>query len=68
MLPSDEGRAERPFVHEPAGYAALARSMGLDAEAFEEELAARAAVLESLAERGVCDPPAVAAAVREFDR
>jgi hypothetical protein len=66
MLPDDGGRAARPFVHDPAGYAALAASLGVDAEAFEKELESRAAFLEDLAQRGICDPPAVAERVRRF--
>ena len=66
MLASDDGRSARPFVHDPAAYAVLAASLGLDADAFEAELARRAAFLEDLASRGVCDAPAVADAVREF--
>ncbi len=66
MLPDDGGRAARPFEHDPAAYAVLAVSLGLSADALEAELAARAAFLEDLAERGVCDPPSVAVAVRAF--
>ena len=44
----------------------LAASLGLEAEAFEAELARREAFLEDLASRGVCDAPAVADAVRDF--
>jgi hypothetical protein len=64
MLTSDEGRSARPFLHDTDGYAVLAASLGLTAEAFEAELAHRSAFLEELAERGVCDPPSVAAAIR----
>lgn len=67
LLPDDGGRSTRPFVHEPAGYAELAASLGLAADAFEAELASRAAFLDDLATRGVCDPPSVAVAVREFE-
>lgn len=66
MLPSDGGRAARPFVHDPAGYAVLAMTLGLDGAAFEAELGARAAFLEDLATRGICDPPSVALAMRDF--
>jgi hypothetical protein len=66
MLPDDGGRTTRPFVHHPAGYAVLATALGLDAAAFEDEIATRAGFLEALAERGVCDPPSVAAEVRRF--
>jgi hypothetical protein len=66
ILPADGGRTERPFVHEPTGYAALAASLGVDASALEQEIASRAAFLEDLAVRGACDPPAVAHAIREY--
>ncbi len=68
MLPEDGGRSQRPFVHDPTAYAVLAASLGLSADAFEAELAPRAAFLDDLAQRGVCDPPSVAVAVREYDR
>ena len=68
MLPDDGDRAVRPFVHDPDVYAVLAASLGMGADAFEAELATRAAFLEDLAQRGVCDPPSVAAAVREYGR
>ncbi len=66
MLPDDGGRAGRPFEHDLAAYAVLATSLGLSADALEAELAARAAFLTDLAERGVCDPPSVAVAVRAY--
>jgi len=66
MLPSDAGRSAQPFEHDPAAYAVLAASLGMEADALEAEIAARAAFLESLAERGICDPPAVAAAVATY--
>jgi len=66
MLPDDGGRTRRPFVHDPAGYSELATSLGIDADAFDAELDARAAFLEDLARRGVCDPPSVAQAIRTF--
>ena len=66
MLPDDGGRAARPFIHEPAAYAVLAASLGLTPSAFEDELTARAAFLDELARQGICDPPSVAAAVRDF--
>jgi len=66
MLPDDGGRTARPFVHDPAAYAILAGSLGIEAEAFEAELAHRSGFLEDLARRGVCDPPSVAAAVGSF--
>ena len=36
------------------------------ADALETELAARSAFLEALAERGICDPPSVAIALRDY--
>jgi hypothetical protein len=66
MLPDDGGRLIRPFEHDPAAYAVLASSLGLDVAAFEAELVSRAAFLEDLATRGVCDPPSVAVAVQEY--
>jgi hypothetical protein len=66
MLPDDGGRSDRPFEHDPAAYAVLAASLGLEAETLEHELAARAAFLEDLAARGICDPPAVAEAIRAY--
>ncbi|MDP9271551.1 MAG: hypothetical protein M3P14_11390 [Chloroflexota bacterium] len=66
VLRTDGGRLKRPFVHEPAGYAALAASLGLSAAALEAELAHRSAFLTDLAARGVCDPLAVAEAITEY--
>ena len=66
MLPSDHGRSAQPFEHDSAAYAVLAGSLGLEPDALETEIASRAAFLESLAERGICDPPAVAAAVAAY--
>jgi hypothetical protein len=66
MLPGDGGRSSRPFVHDPAAYAVLAASLGLTPAELESELASRSAFLESLAGTGVCDPPSVALAIREY--
>jgi hypothetical protein len=66
MLPNDGGRATRSFIHDPIAYSVLATTLGLSAAALETELAARASFLEELASRGVCDPPAVAEAVRAW--
>jgi hypothetical protein len=66
MLPDDGGRSDRPFVHDPDAYAVLAASLGLSADALEAELDDRSAFLEDLAQRGVCDPPSVAAALRSY--
>jgi hypothetical protein len=65
-LPDDGGRSARPFLHDAAAYAVLATSLGLSADALEEELAVRAAFLGSLAERGICDAPAVVAALADY--
>jgi hypothetical protein len=64
LLATEGGRTERPFLHDPAAYAVLAGSLGLDPESFEAELADRSAFLEDLATRGVCDPASVASAIR----
>lgn len=66
MLPDDGGRTDRPFHHDPGAYAVLAASLGLAADELEDELARRAAFLADLAQRGVCDPPSVAEAVRAY--
>jgi hypothetical protein len=66
MLPEDGGRAARAFIHDPESYAVLAAALGLRPDELEAELAGRAAFLEVLAERGICDPPSVAAAVRGY--
>lgn len=66
MLADDGGRSSRPFVHDAAAQAVLAASLGLGADALEAELAHRSAFLDDLAERGVCDPPSVAVAVRDY--
>jgi hypothetical protein len=66
MLGTDGGRTERPFLHDSAAYAVLAASLGVDPDAFEAEIGARAAFLEGLAADGVCDPGSVAEALRTF--
>jgi hypothetical protein len=66
QLPGDGGRLALPFEHDPAGYALLAPTLGLRADQLEEELGARAAFLEALAMRGICDPPSVALAIRDY--
>jgi hypothetical protein len=66
MLPDDGGRARRPFVHDRSAWAVLASSLGVADEAFEREVDERAAFLEDLASRGICDPPSVAEAVQGF--
>lgn len=66
VLRTDGGRQSRPFVHEPPAYSALASSLGLTAEALEEELEDRSAFLAQLAENGICDPPEVARALAEY--
>ena len=67
MLPDDGGRSTRAFEHDPAAYAVLAHSLGLEPDALEAELTHRSAFLEDLAERGVCDPPSVATALRGYE-
>jgi hypothetical protein len=66
MLPDDGGRSARPFLHDPAAYAVLAASLGLEPGALERELADRSAFLADLAARGICDPPSVAEAVGTY--
>ncbi|MGI8659101.1 MAG: hypothetical protein ACR2K4_10120 [Candidatus Limnocylindria bacterium] len=66
MLPDDGGRASRPFEHDPDAYAVLATSLGIGADELESELSARSTFLEGLAERGICDPPSVALAIRGY--
>ena len=66
MLPSDGDRTSRPLIHDSSAYALLAASLGMEPDAFERELTDRSAFLEGLAERGVCDPPGVAAAIRDY--
>ena len=66
ILRTDGGRRARPFVHEPSGYAALAATLGISAEALERELAHRSAYLARLADQGICEPPEVAAALAEY--
>ncbi len=66
MLPDDGGRSARPFIHDSVAYAVLAGTLGLGVDAFEAELAHRSAFLESLAERGICDPHSVAVAIRDY--
>ncbi|HEX7172538.1 MAG TPA: hypothetical protein VF365_08025 [Candidatus Limnocylindria bacterium] len=66
MLPDDGGRSDRALVHDPDAYAVLASSLGLEADAFEDELTRRSRFLEDLAARGICDPPSVAVAIRGY--
>ena len=66
LLPDDGDRLRRPLLHVPAAYAVLANSLGLESDVLAAEVAARRAFLEELAARGVCDPPSVAAAIRDF--
>ena len=68
MLPDDGGRSILPLIHDADAYAVLAASLGIEPDALEREIAERAAFLEDLAARGVCDPPSVAVAVREYGR
>jgi hypothetical protein len=66
MLPDDGGRSERAFLHDPAAYAVLATSLEIAADELEAEISARRAFLEALAAQGICDPPSVALAVRDY--
>jgi hypothetical protein len=66
MLRSDGGRALRPLIHDPGGYAVLASTLGIEADLLEAEIGERAAFLGLLAERGICDPPEVALAVADY--
>ncbi|HLA65289.1 MAG TPA: hypothetical protein VK600_01760 [Candidatus Saccharimonadales bacterium] len=66
FLTGDGGRAARPLVHDSAAYDHLAATLGLSPEALEAELAERSAFLAMLAERGICDPAPVAAAVADY--
>jgi hypothetical protein len=66
MLPDDGGRSTQPLVHDPAAYAVLAASLGLQPATFADELLRRSQFLEDLAARGICDPPSVAKAIRTF--
>ncbi|MEX1072712.1 MAG: hypothetical protein WED86_03340 [Chloroflexota bacterium] len=66
MLAGDGGRGSRPLIHDLAAYAVLATSLGTTADALETELADRSAYLAALAERGICDTAAVAAAVADY--
>jgi len=65
-LPDDGGRSGRALLHDPDAYAVLADSLGLTADALEQELAHRSTFLAELAARGICDPPHVAVAVRDY--
>lgn len=66
VLSSDGGRSTRALLHETDGYAALACTLGLTADAFEAELTERAAYLAVLAARGICEPPEVAMALAGY--
>ncbi|MGH2356515.1 MAG: hypothetical protein ACRDGJ_00705 [Candidatus Limnocylindria bacterium] len=66
VLLSDEGRAGRALVHDPAAFAVLAASLGLETDALEAELRHRSGFLEALAARGVCDAPSVADAIGAY--
>jgi hypothetical protein len=65
-LAGDGGRALRPFEHDTDSYAILAASLGLEAEAFEAELAHRSAFLTNLGNQGICDPVSVAYALAAY--
>jgi hypothetical protein len=65
-LASDGGRRGRTLIHDADAYSVLAASLGLVAADLEAELAERAAFLIALADRGICAPPDVAAAVAGY--
>ena len=66
LLAGDGGRSRRPLLHDSSAYAVLATSLGLEADALEAELAVRSEYLGVLADRGICDPPSVAAALAHY--
>jgi len=66
LLASDGGRSDRTLEHDAAAYAVLAASLGLATDALEGELAARSDHLSALADRGICDPASVAAALTHY--
>jgi hypothetical protein len=66
LLPDDGGRSSRLLVHDEASYGVLAASLGLGVDALEAELAERSAFLSALADRGICEPALVAAAVADY--
>ena len=66
MLTDDGGRTGRPLRHDPAAYAVLATSLGMEADALEAELAHRSDFLAALAERGACDPVSVSIALADY--
>jgi hypothetical protein len=66
VLPGDGGRAHRPLIHDSRSYAALANHLGLQAAELETEIDERIAFLAALAERGICEPPRVAAAISRY--
>jgi len=63
LLASDGGRSRRRLVHDREAYAVLAASLRLVPDELEAELAARSEYIAALADRGVCDPASVAAAI-----
>ncbi len=66
MLLTDGGRRTAPMLHDPSGYARLAERLGVEPEAFEEEVASRERFLGELAARGICDVVSVAIAVQGY--
>ncbi|HLE88669.1 MAG TPA: hypothetical protein VI733_01285 [Candidatus Limnocylindria bacterium] len=63
LLAGDGGRARRRLIHDPEAYAVLAASLASTPDGLESELAERTAYLAALAQRGIGEPAAVAAAV-----
>jgi hypothetical protein len=66
LLPGDGGRGAMVLLHDPDAYAVLATSLGMAADALEEEIGQRAGFLAGLAQRGVCGPADVAMAVVDY--
>ncbi len=65
-LATDGGRGHRSFVHDQEAYAVLATSLGLPADALEDELLHRSDFLADLGNRGICDPVSVAYALAQY--
>jgi hypothetical protein len=65
-LPDDGGRSRLPLAHDPRAYAQLASSLDLAPVQLETEIGQRAAFLAALAQRRICDPASVAAALSAY--
>lgn len=66
MLMTDGGRRTAPMRHDAAAYARLAERLGMEADAFDSELASREQFLADLSDRGVCDVVSVALALQDY--